>query len=120
MVSLLDFELVKAADLLVGELVRIKPSDHVLIYADSESDWRVAEATATAAHNAGAKVAVMRYPTPRGVGENADADLPEPLVAAMRSCDVQPFIESITIHFVQPSLILYSQDSGFAQYGKRM
>ncbi|WP_455286213.1 aminopeptidase [[Eubacterium] cellulosolvens] len=111
MVSLLDFELVKAADLLVGELVRIKPSDHVLVYADSESDWRVAETTATAAHNAGAKVAVMRYPTPRGVGENADADLPEPLVAAMRSCDVM-------IEFSNKYL-LYSTPWQAAMQGKR-
>ena len=88
MVSVLDFELVKAADILVRELVRIKHGDHVLVYTDSESDWRVAETTAAAAHNAGAKVAVMRYPAPRGVAEDADPDLPEPLVAAMRSCDV--------------------------------
>jgi len=87
-VSLLDFELVKAADTLVRELVRIRTTDHVLVYTDSEADWRVAETTAAAAHNAGAKVAVLRYPAPRGVAESADADLPEPLVAAMRSCDV--------------------------------
>ena len=86
--SVLDFELVKAAEILVRELVRVRPSDHVLVYSDSESDWRAAETTAAAVHNAGAKVVVMRYPAPQGVGESADADLPEPLMAAMRSCDV--------------------------------
>jgi 2,5-dihydroxypyridine 5,6-dioxygenase len=111
MVSLLDFELAKAAEILVRELVRIKPSDHVLVYTDTESDWRVAEVTAAAANNAGAKVAVMRYPAPRGVGENADAGLPEPLVAAMRSCDVM-------IEFSKKYL-LYSTPWRVAMQGKR-
>jgi len=110
-VSLLDFELAKAADILVRELARIKPSDHVLVYSDSESDWRVAESTAAAAHNAGAKVAVMRYPAPRGVAENADTDLPEPLVAAMQSCDVM-------IEFSKKYL-LYSTPWRAAMQGKR-
>lgn len=111
MVSVLDFELVKAADILVRELVRVRPSDHVLVYSDSESDWRVAETTAAAAHNAGAKVAVMRYPAPREVAESADADLPEPLMAAMRSCDVM-------IEFSKKYL-LYSTPWRAAMQGKR-
>jgi len=86
--SLLDFELTKASQTLVREFVRVKPTEHVLVYTDSESEWRVAEATAMAVHSVGAKVALMRYPAPVGVAENADRDLPEPLSAAMRNCDV--------------------------------
>jgi leucyl aminopeptidase (aminopeptidase T) len=111
MASTLDSELVKAADILVKELVHVKRDDHVLVYADSESDWRAADTTAAAAHGAGAKVAVMRYPAPRGVGENADADLPEPLVAAMRNCDVM-------IEFSNKYL-LYSGAWQAAMRGKR-
>lgn len=110
-VKLLDLELAKAADILVRELARIKPSDDVLVYTDSESDWRVAETTAAAAHSVGAKVVVMRYPAPRGVGENADPDLPEPLMAAMRSCDVM-------IEFSKRYL-LYSTPWRAAMQGKR-
>lgn len=86
--SLLDFELASAADILARDLVHVKLGEHVLVYADSESDWAVAEATARAVHNAGGKVALMRYPAPRGVGEDADVDLPEPLSAAMINCDL--------------------------------
>lgn len=88
MSSLLDFELARAAEILARDLVRVKPDEHVLVYADSESDWGVAEAAARAVHNAGAKVVLMRYPAPRGVGEDADRDLPEPLSAAMTNCDL--------------------------------
>jgi len=86
--SVLDFELARAAEILARDLVHVKPGEHVLIYTDSESEWSVAEATARAAHNAGAKVALMRYPAARGVGEEADEDLPEPLSAAMSNCDL--------------------------------
>ena len=110
--STLDSELGKATDILVRELVRIRPSDHVLVYTDTESEWRVAETTAMAVHNAGAKVALMRYPAPRGVGENADRDLPEPLTAAMRNCDV-------IIEFSRKYL-LYSTPWQLAMQGKRV
>ncbi len=111
MESIHDFELANATQILAKELVRVKPSDHVLIYTDSESEWRVAETTAMAVHNAGAKVAVMRYPAPRGVAEDADRDLPEPLTAAMRSCDV-------LIEFSKKYL-LYSRPWRLAMQGKR-
>jgi len=111
MVSTLDFEVGKATETLVRELARIKPGDHVLVYTDSEAEWRVAEATAMAVHNAGAKVALMRYPAPVGVAENADRDLPEPLAAAMRNCDV-------IIEFSKKYL-LYSTPWQLAMQGKR-
>jgi len=107
-----DFELGKATEILVRELVRVKPTDHVLVYTDSESEWRVAETTAVAVHDAGAKVALMWYPAPGGVGENADRDLPEPLTAAMRNCDV-------IIEFSKKYL-LYSTPWQLAMQGKRV
>ncbi len=84
----LDLELAKAAQILVRDMVKVKDEENVLIYADTESDWRIVEETSKAVHNAGAKVAMMRYPAPRGVGEAADPDLPKPLGAAMANCDI--------------------------------
>jgi len=111
MTSLHDSELTRATEILVRQLARIKPSDHVLVYTDSESEWRVAETTAMTVHKAGAKVALMRYPAPRGVAENADRDLPDPLTAAMRHCDV-------IIEFSKKYL-LYSTPWQLAMQGKR-
>jgi len=111
MTSLHDSELTRATEILVRQLARIKPSDHVLVYTDNESEWRVAETTALAVHKAGAKVALMQYPAPKGVGENADRDLPEPLAAAMRNCDV-------IIEFSKKYL-LYSTPWQLAMQGKR-
>jgi leucyl aminopeptidase (aminopeptidase T) len=53
----------------------------------------------------------MRYPAPKGVAEDADRDLPEPLTAAMRSCDV-------IIEFSRKYL-LYSTPWRLAMQGKR-
>jgi len=111
MTSLRDSELTRATEILVRQLASIKPSDHVLVYTDSESEWRVAETTAMEVHKAGAKVALMQYPAPKGVGENADRDLPEPLAAAMRNCDV-------IIEFSKKYL-LYSTPWQLAMQGKR-
>lgn len=111
MESMHDSELGNATQILARELVRVKPSDHVLIYTDSQSEWKVAEATANAVHAAGAKVALVWYPAPKGVGGDADRDLPEPLTAAMRNCDV-------IIEFSKKYL-LYSTPWRLAMQGKR-
>ena len=84
----LGLELARAAQILVRDMVRVKPGEDVLIYADTESDWRTVEETSKAVHSVGGRVATMGYPTPRGVGEAADPDIPAPLGAAMSSCDV--------------------------------
>ena len=84
----LDLELAKAAQILVRDMVKVKSGENILIYADTESDWRIVEETSKAVHNVGGKVAIMRYPAPRGVGEAADPDLPKPLGAAMANCDI--------------------------------
>jgi 2,5-dihydroxypyridine 5,6-dioxygenase len=86
--SSLDLELAKAAQILVRDMVKVKDGENVLIYGDTESDWRIVEETSRAVHNVGGKVIIMRYPAPRGVGEAADPDLPTPLGAAMANCDI--------------------------------
>lgn len=78
----------KAAEVLVEDMVRVKPDEDVLIYADTESDRLVVEETAEAVSNVGAKLAVLWYKAPLGVGEAADQYLPRSLAAAMTNCDV--------------------------------
>lgn len=88
MAESLDLELAKAAQILAKDMVRVKAGEEVLIYADTESDWRTVEVTSRAVHSMGGRVAVMRYPAPRGVAEAADPDIPGALSAAMSNCDI--------------------------------
>ncbi|MEM1564186.1 MAG: aminopeptidase [Candidatus Bathyarchaeia archaeon] len=88
MCSLMDLELAKAAKTLVEEMIKVKCGEEVLIYADTESDWKVVEETAKAVYNSCGKVTVVRYPAPRGVAEAADPDVPKALAAAMLNCDI--------------------------------
>jgi len=84
----LDLELAKAAQILVKDMIKVKPGEDILIYADTESDMRTVEETSKAVHSVGGRVATVRYPAPRGVGEAADLDIPTPLGAAMSNCDI--------------------------------
>jgi len=83
-----DFQVSSAALKLVRDMAKVTRDQEILIYADSESDALVVGETAKAAHNQGARVAVMWYPTPRGVGEEATQDLPSSLGAAMIKADL--------------------------------
>ena len=73
--NLFEFELAKGANILVNELALIQKNERVIITADTLCDSGVINAVAGAAHTAGAKVAVMWYPVPRGVGKDADQDI---------------------------------------------
>jgi len=87
-VSHLSLELAKAAEVLVKDMIKVKPDEDVLIYADTESDRLVVEEAAEAVSNVGAKLAVLWYRAPLGVGEAADQYLPRSLAAAMANCDI--------------------------------
>jgi len=88
MASHLSLELAGAAEVLIRDMARIKPAEDVLIYADTESDPLVVEETAKAVSNTGAKLAILWYRAPLGVGEAADQYLPRSLEAAMANCDI--------------------------------
>lgn len=89
MSNLYEYELGKSADVLCGELLRLKPGETCVVTADTESDWRVVNATARAAFSAGAKPMVITVAAPRGVGKAADEMLPVgALTAALRETDV--------------------------------
>jgi leucyl aminopeptidase (aminopeptidase T) len=86
--DLYDLELAKAADKLVRErtLLGLEAGESLLICADTQTDRRVVESTARAAHVSGVKVATIWYAAPPDVGEKAV--VPRPVAAAMASTDV--------------------------------
>lgn len=83
-----EYELGKAAKILVEELFKIKPGETFAITADTESNRRVVDATARATFAAGGKPMVIWTASPLGVGKAADAMLPvEALGSALAGAD---------------------------------
>lgn len=88
MAKLYEYELGKAADILVNHIFKLKKGETFIITADTESDERVVNATASSAFAAGAKPMVIWLPAPLGVGKAADPMLPiESLTAALNHAD---------------------------------
>ena len=87
MPSLLELELAKAADFVVRDSLRIQPGESLLVTIDTETDFRVAEATARAGQAVDAKVAVIWHSAPPGFGKVTDNYLPEPVKAAIPKAD---------------------------------
>ena len=66
----------------------LKEGETCVITADTESDQRVVNATATASFICGAKPMVITIPAPLGVGKAADPELPqEVLTAALKETE---------------------------------
>lgn len=83
------YDLQKAADELIRNIMGVQPGETVAITADTASTMSVVNAVASSAHALGALPMVITIPTPRGVGKAADPDLPiEPLTAALLKADV--------------------------------
>jgi len=83
-----EYELGKACKILTEELFKLKPGETFIITADTESDPRVVNATASAAFAIGAKPMVIWLASPLGVGKAADPMLPiEALTAALKDAD---------------------------------
>ncbi len=88
MSKLFEYELHKAASILVQDMFRLQPGETFVITADTGSDQRVVQAVASAAHTAGAIPLVINLASPLGVGKAADPLLPvEPLTAALCAAD---------------------------------
>ncbi|WP_028843810.1 M29 family metallopeptidase [Pseudothermotoga elfii] len=88
MAEAFEFEVAKAASIIVRDLCRVRRGESVLITIDSVMDFKPAEETAKVAETLGAKVMIALHSTPRGYGKIADNQLPEPLKAAIPSTDV--------------------------------
>jgi len=83
-----EYELGKAAKILCEDLFKLKRGETIVITADTESDTRVVDATATAAFACDAKPMVIYTATPLGRGKSADPFLPfESLTAALLKAD---------------------------------
>ena len=88
MTGFYEYELNKAAHIMVNDMFRLKPGETIVITVDTQSDMRVADSVAAAAHTAGAKPMVVTLAAPLGVGKAADPMLPvEPLTAALTAAD---------------------------------
>ncbi len=83
-----EYELGKAAKILCEDLFKLKPGETFVITADTESEKRVIDATATAAFACDAKPMVIYTASPLGVGRAADPMLPlESLTGALLKAD---------------------------------
>jgi len=80
-----QYELGRAAKILCEDLLKLKPGETCVITADTESDERVVDATATAAFACGAKPMVIHIASPLGVGKAADPMLPVEALSAVLS-----------------------------------
>ena len=88
MIQLYEYEIHKAALILVKDMFCLKPGETIIITADTQSDMRVVHATAAAAHSIGAKPMVITLAAPLGVGKAADTLLPvEALTGALSHTD---------------------------------
>jgi leucyl aminopeptidase (aminopeptidase T) len=89
---LYEYELFKSANILMRDMLKLKPGETIVITADTESDERVVNAAAAAAFALNAKPLVIWTPSPQGVGKAADPMLPvEALTAVL--CEVDAWVE---------------------------
>jgi leucyl aminopeptidase (aminopeptidase T) len=80
----LSWELGASARKLMEEVMLTRPGENVVITADTSSDMRVVQATATAAYAARAIPTVVLYPTQK----TAVMEPPPPVAGAIRQADV--------------------------------
>ena len=78
------FEVAAAAHKMLAEVMLVKPDETVVITADTQSDWRVVEATAQAALTLGAHPTVVWYET----RPHAQMEPYPPIAAAVQAADV--------------------------------
>lgn len=86
--GLFEFELIKGADTVVKEGLKLRKGEVFVITADTASDRAVVTAIAQSAFAVGAKLVVVWLPTPRGVAMATDQEVPvDLLVAALKEAD---------------------------------
>ncbi len=103
-----EFEMARAADEIVRELVKVKPGETFILTADTKSDEKVVNTTAQSIFAIGGKPMVIWCATPPGPGRMVDEFLPSAaLKAALAEADC--WIEFNTQY------ILYSEISEYVQ-----
>jgi 2,5-dihydroxypyridine 5,6-dioxygenase len=81
-------QVARAGSVLMKDVMLAKPDEHVLITADDATDMAVVTSLKDAAHEVGAKVAVVVTPRMPCSGGFADPYIPDPVKAAITACDV--------------------------------
>ncbi|ATW28438.1 aminopeptidase [Candidatus Formimonas warabiya] len=108
---LYEYELGKAADVLVRELLKLKEGETFIITADTKSDKRVVDATARAAFSAGAKPMVIWTCTPPGTGAMTDDWLPsKALRGALLQADAWVEFNSMYLYYSETYHIVMKQN----------
>lgn len=98
-----QYELSKAAEVLVKRLMGITPGEIVVITADTGSDSQTVDATAGAAYACGAKPMVVYHICPGTMGKSGDAILPvEGLSAVLKVADVWIEFDSSGLMYTTP------------------
>jgi leucyl aminopeptidase (aminopeptidase T) len=88
MPGVFEYEIQKAADVIVNELFKVKKDELFVIYANAESHERVVDAVARSAFSAGNKPMVIWTPAKIGVGRAGDSSLPvRGLTAVLKEAD---------------------------------
>ncbi len=86
--ALFQYELIKGADTVVKEGLKLREGELLIITADTASDERVVDAIAQSAFTTGAKFLVVWSHTPRGTAMATDRELPvKALVALLSEAD---------------------------------
>lgn len=114
------YELIKAADILVRDMIKLKKDETILITLDTKSDYRVADAIAGAAYSVGGKPMVVSIATPLASYKDADKYLPlETLTAALNKTDVWIQINMSSLLYSTPYNISYKENPNlrFCAYG---
>ena len=100
---LYQYELGKASKILTEELFKLKPDETFVITANTESDPRVVDATASAAFAIGAKPMVIWMASPLGNSKAADPMLPiDSLAGALKGADAWVEYNKQSIVFSTP------------------
>lgn len=82
----LNWELQKAAEKMLREIMLVKPGETVLITCDTTNDERVINATAAAALTMGAYPIVMQYPA--SLEQAIMIEPTKPVLEAIKAADV--------------------------------
>lgn len=86
--ALYQYELIKGADTVIKEGLKLREDELLIITADTASDERVVDAIAQSAFTTGAKFLVVWSHTPRGTAMATDKELPvDALVALLKEAD---------------------------------
>ena len=108
MIKKYEFEMARAADEIVHELMKVQPGETFVITADTGSDEDVANAIARAVYAVGGKPMVVWLASPPGPGRMVDDFLPADAMKAM-------LINSDCFIEINSQYILYSGISDYVQ-----